>query len=71
MQVQTIGADRDVVHEGDQPRYVAVLAGYTAIYEMTGDGSLRIPPDTTPGLRIGCSNRLLRRRRPQASAAAV
>ena len=43
MQVQTIRADQDIVREGDQQtQCVAVLVGYTATYEMTGDGSLRI-----------------------------
>jgi len=43
MQVQTIRADQDIVREGDQPtRCFAVLVGYTATFEMTGDGSRRI-----------------------------
>lgn len=43
MQVQTIRADQDIVREGYQPtRCFAVLIGYTATFEVTGDGSRRI-----------------------------
>ena len=50
MQVTNLRADQDIVREGDRPtRSCLVLAGFTCMYKLTGEGKRQIMGFNIPG----------------------